>query len=371
MQRHRQGSDGLLAPFGAAYLALLGLGTVGALVVYLLLVTFVPGASGNRLDAMKTALLVIAGSGAGAGLYVQYRKQQTDEAKSALDHANSRRDQDKLFTERYTQAVAQLGNPAAAVRLGGVYALARIADDSVRDRPTCLKVLCAYLRMPYDPDDPAFDAAERQVRNTAQTVLAERLRRDHHGFWLDATVDLTGAHLINPDFHGITVGEFVAEKAILVRYARFDDATFNGNARFEEVTFKGLAVFNKTTFCGTADFDLAAFVGHARFSAATFIKGAWFAAATFDGNAEFVAATFSGDTRFSGTMFNEATFDMATFTGDAQFGGTTFNEATFQRDRPPVWPAGYTEPEGIEWADPLPPPPLQPPSVLQEPPQKP
>ena len=109
--RRRQGSDRSLAPFGAVYLALLGLGTIGALAVYLLLIAFVPGASGTRLDAMKTALLVVAGSGAGAGLYVQYRKQQTDEAKSALDHANSRRDQDKLFTERYTQAVAQLGRP--------------------------------------------------------------------------------------------------------------------------------------------------------------------------------------------------------------------------------------------------------------------
>ena len=300
---------------------------------------------------MKTALLVIAGSGAGAGLYVQYRKQQTDEAKSTLDHANSRRDQDKLFTERYTQAVAQLGNPAAAVRLGGVYALARIADDSVRDRPTCLTVLCAYLRMPYDPDDPA----ERQVRKTAQTVLAERLRHGHPGFWLDATVDLTGAHLIDLDFHGITVGEFDGSNATVDRYARFDDATFNGDVLFVEATFNGFADFGKTTFVGTAGFNCAEFRGRARFSTATFTKYTEFTAVRFNGPADFAAATFKGDIYFScATFFNEATFDTATFNQDAWLDPEAFEVATFQRDYPPVWPAGFAEPEGIQWDDPLP-----------------
>jgi hypothetical protein len=115
-------------------------------------------------------------------LYVSYRKQRTDVA-------NHGRDQDKLFTERYTAAVAQLGNPAPAVRLGGGYALARIADDSARDRPTCLKVWCAYLRMPYDTDDPA-KADEREVRPTAQATLAERFRSYNPGCWAEAEIDL-------------------------------------------------------------------------------------------------------------------------------------------------------------------------------------
>jgi hypothetical protein len=175
----------------------------------------------DRAVYQSKSQLVVAGSGAGAGLYVQYRKQQTGEVKSALDHANSRRDQDKLFTERYTQAAAQLGNPAAAVRLAGVYALARIADDSGRDRPTCVKVLCAYLRMPYDPDDPA-KADEREVRTTAQAVLAERLHADHPGFWAGAEIDLRGAHLIDFDLSRTTA-------AVL----RADRATFSGHAWFD------------------------------------------------------------------------------------------------------------------------------------------
>jgi hypothetical protein len=104
-------------PFAAIYSALLAAGVVASAVVYLVLLAAVPGASANRLDVAKTALLVVGGSGAVAGLYVAYRKQRTDEA-------NHLRDQDKLFTERYTAAVAQLGSTSsAAIRLGGVYAL--------------------------------------------------------------------------------------------------------------------------------------------------------------------------------------------------------------------------------------------------------
>ncbi|GAA1954759.1 pentapeptide repeat-containing protein [Catenulispora subtropica] len=346
--RGRRGSGGPLAPFGVVYLALLGLGTVGALAVYLLLVAFVPGASGSRLDAMKTALLVVAGSGAGAGLYVQYRKQRTDEAKSALDHANSRRDQDKLFTERYTAAAAQLGNAAAAVRLAGVYALARIADDSERDRPTCLEVLCAYLRMPYDPDDPKTEPAERQVRTTAQTAIAARLYPDHPGFWHDARIDLAGAYLIDWNFVGFTVGEFKADRATFSGGAGFGRATFTGDAHFVGATFTLATYFGGGTFNGAAWFNGATFSGSASFGGATFSDFAGFGGATFSGDAHFDEATFNSNAGFNKATFNSnARFDGATFNRGAEF-----RAATFRQDLPPVWPAGFTEPTEIVWVAP-------------------
>src|SRR5690242_20688360 len=89
-------------PFALIYSVLLLAGLAGSAVVYVVLLHLVPGMGANRADTVKTALLVIGGSGALAGLYVAYRKQRTDEA-------NHVRDRDKLFTERYTQAAAQLG----------------------------------------------------------------------------------------------------------------------------------------------------------------------------------------------------------------------------------------------------------------------
>lgn len=321
-----------LAPFGIVYVLLLAAGVAGALVVYFLLVSLVPGAGSSRLEAMKTALLVVAGSGAGAGLYVQYRKQHTDETRSVLDHANSRRDQDKLFTERYTQAVTQLESDKAAVRLGGVYALARIADDSERDRPTCLEVLCAYLRMPYDPQATAADLAERQVRVTAQTVVADRLSNTRPGFWADADVDLRGAWLINVSFNNARV-----------RSGAFTNAVFDGYTNFVGTAFSGNAMFGYATFTGPVWFQRATFGMDVRFEHAEITQEADFREATVGRDARFNGARFGGTVTFAGTVFSGQTwFAEATFAVEPDFTG-----ATFHPDHRPVWPDGFPEPSDL------------------------
>jgi len=60
------------------------------------------------------------------------------------------------ITDRYTKAIDQLDkDKALAVRLGGLYALERIARDSPPDRATIVEVLCAYARTaPRDPPTP-------------------------------------------------------------------------------------------------------------------------------------------------------------------------------------------------------------------------
>jgi uncharacterized protein YjbI with pentapeptide repeats len=50
------------------------------------------------------------------------------------------------ITERYTKAIEQLGDNELAVRLGGIYALERLAHDSERDHPTAVEVLSAFVR---------------------------------------------------------------------------------------------------------------------------------------------------------------------------------------------------------------------------------
>jgi uncharacterized protein YjbI with pentapeptide repeats len=50
------------------------------------------------------------------------------------------------ITERYTAAIDQLGSQSGHVRLGGIYALERIARDSKRDESTITEVLCAFVR---------------------------------------------------------------------------------------------------------------------------------------------------------------------------------------------------------------------------------
>lgn len=50
------------------------------------------------------------------------------------------------ITDRYTKAVEQLGSSKLDVRLGGIYALQRLASDSPRDKDTIRNVLAAFVR---------------------------------------------------------------------------------------------------------------------------------------------------------------------------------------------------------------------------------
>ncbi|MFE3144584.1 hypothetical protein [Streptomyces scopuliridis] len=50
------------------------------------------------------------------------------------------------ITDRYTAAVGNLGEDTMDVRLGGIYALQRITQDSRRDQPTIANVLATYIR---------------------------------------------------------------------------------------------------------------------------------------------------------------------------------------------------------------------------------
>jgi uncharacterized protein YjbI with pentapeptide repeats len=59
--------------------------------------------------------------------------------------------QQSQITERYTKAIEQLGSDKLDVRVGGIYALERIAHDSKRDHPTVVEMLSAFVRERTDP----------------------------------------------------------------------------------------------------------------------------------------------------------------------------------------------------------------------------
>lgn len=65
--------------------------------------------------------------------------------RDATARLSAERERDENYTGRYTTAIAELGDDKLAVRLGGIYALERIAADSTRDRQTILDVLVAYI----------------------------------------------------------------------------------------------------------------------------------------------------------------------------------------------------------------------------------
>ena len=298
-----------------------------------------------QIDAIKYGLGLFAAGAAAAALLLGVRRQQHSEnaqAHTELDAAERR------VTDLYTKAVEQLGHTEAAVRLGGLYALERVAQNNVRQRQPIVNVLCAYLRMPYTPPAAEPTAApaspttlvelplnqskpttaggrdphqELQVRLTAQRIItshltlpsetnpeqAKSLRPDpQQPFWPDIDIDLTGATLVG---WGMPRSR--------VHHAEFGEAVFSGDAGFGEAVFSGVAWFG----------------------AATFSRGAWFGAATFSRGAGFGKAVF----------FGVAEFDEATFSGDARFSEVTTPRSVqlvgcrvlLRDDRRDVWPPGW------------------------------
>jgi hypothetical protein len=53
---------------------------------------------------------------------------------------------ERQVTDRYTRAVEQLGSGKLDVRIGSVYALERIARDSLPGHPAVMEVLAAFIR---------------------------------------------------------------------------------------------------------------------------------------------------------------------------------------------------------------------------------
>jgi hypothetical protein len=120
-------------------------------------------------DTIGIAQLVfasVAGAGALVALVVAYRRQRVGE--DAASH-----DRTRMFNERFTAIATQLGDKEPAVRLARVHAMAGLADDWKENRQTCVDVLCACLRLPYDPD-PGDDAAHA---DRAAYLANERARR--------------------------------------------------------------------------------------------------------------------------------------------------------------------------------------------------
>jgi len=291
----------------------------------------------------RDAFALAAGVGAAIGLVVTYRRQKSVE--------------DEALTQRYSSAAEQMGHVKAAVRLAGVSAMARLADDWEKQRQMCVDVLCAYLRMPCDLSAPDHaHEEERQVRKTVVRLIANHVKeKDVSGIsWSSLAFDLSGAVLEVAPFNGATFSnearfdgatfsdEATFSGATFSDEATFDWATFSNGATFSGATFSGGATFGLATFSSVAWFDGATFSGVATFGLATFSSGATFDGATFSGVAWFGGATFSNVAWFDGATFssvawfgwasfsNEARFGGATFTGEARFGWAYFsNEARF------------------------------------------
>lgn len=128
----------------------------------------------------KTWAQIIAGFFVLLGLYLTWRRVE-------ISQKTLETQQDQQVTERFTRAIEQLGatyddeTPKLEIRLGGIYALERIAIDSPgRDYSTVIEVLTAYIRQ-HAPIDkfsrPPGESAESPPPTDIQAILDVLRRR--------------------------------------------------------------------------------------------------------------------------------------------------------------------------------------------------
>lgn len=275
--------------------------------------------------------------------------------------------------ERYTQALEQFLDGQPAVRLGGAYTLANLADEWLTDASlpeqvrreeaqTIIDALTGCIRTPYplaqkrqvleadeapegyEGDFTRDQEALREEQLVRRTVFMEFSRRlaapesaekgneeSQHAvpsvspMWADLRFNFGGA----PIFYPLRQLHFQnADFASATFYgpADFFGATFRGDTSFSAAQFTADASFNSANFNDWVGFSAARFAGAAEFRAAHFADVASFATVTFTGEADFSDAVFSAAADFAVSAFeSDADFSRLNTTGVASFAAVTFD----------------------------------------------
>ena len=177
-------------------------------------------------SARSTLVQGLVGLAALAGIFVAWQQLRTDRAQTRTDRAQlteqlalTRQGQ---VAERFTRAVDQLGSDQLEQRLGGIYGLERVAEESTTTRLQVFEVLTAWVRQ-HAPRDPKGDGTTRVPElgtraSDLQAVLTVLGRRrvmagdpplDLHG------TDLRGTVLVGAQLQGAFLADAQLQGALL------------------------------------------------------------------------------------------------------------------------------------------------------------
>ncbi|MBX3024601.1 pentapeptide repeat-containing protein [bacterium] len=154
--------------------------------------------------------------------------------------------EDSQRRERFTRAVGQLADDRLEVRLGAIYALEQVANESAQQHQPAMEVLCAYLRerAAWEPERPAPSRLATDVQ-AVLTVLGRRAvaHEAGGGFRLDLRrTDLRGADLNGVNLERANLFESHLEGATM-QAARLAHADLRGawldNADLVEADLRG------------------------------------------------------------------------------------------------------------------------------------
>lgn len=75
-----------------------------------------------------------------------HKKAIATETRLEMDMKNLHTAQERLIAERFMTAITQLGHESMATRIGAIYALERVAQDSPKEYWTIMEILTAFVR---------------------------------------------------------------------------------------------------------------------------------------------------------------------------------------------------------------------------------
>lgn len=171
------------------------------------------------------------------------RVRKTHRAKESTGPDNALSGVGTATLPKGTQSVIEtsteeLTEPNIEVRLGAIYSLERIANDSPRDHISVMEILCAYIRenTTYEEFKPSNEMPETQPRTDIQAAIEVLARRKDwqkakeadQKFRLDLSFsNLTGIDFKQGDFSGALFSRCILERA------KFDNCNLVGS-RFEQ-----------------------------------------------------------------------------------------------------------------------------------------
>jgi uncharacterized protein YjbI with pentapeptide repeats len=171
--------------FGRRTARVLGVVMLFTVVVALLLVFLdwyiAPTKPGDKKDLVLAMAQILAGTALLSGLYFTWRTLQVN--------------REGQITERFTRAIDQLGqtddkgNKLFEIRLGGIYALERIARESKQDYWPVMEILTAYVRQHARQNPatarsknasvkkPEYSESKKQPADESKNASVKKLRR--------------------------------------------------------------------------------------------------------------------------------------------------------------------------------------------------
>ena len=196
----------------------------------------------RRIDWAKVTSLATALAAVSA-LYFSAKSLQSTEHQYSLSEQGQQ-------SERFTKSIEQLGSDKSDVRLGGIYSLAQLAQDSASDRPVVFHVLSAYVRD--HSGRSGTGCAEPNVPGVEiDAVLGAMKRRDIPPFSIDLRRaclhgrDLSGTILTLSSLQEIDISQTILTDSDM-SYSELVVADLDGafafNANFTDADLEGASL---------------------------------------------------------------------------------------------------------------------------------